>query len=206
MLLSFTGLRKKYNMDVKGIIHIGGHYGEEIDEYVRNGIQEIVIFEPLSDSFDVLCENIKDLNANIIAHQVALGPEETVATMYVSDNEKQSSSILKPKVHLTHHPNVSFPSTEIVEVKTLDQFETSNFNFINMDVQGYELEVLKGASKTLMHIDYVYCEVNRDEVYENNAFVEQIDEYLSQYNLIRVETDWGGGIWGDALYVKTTLN
>jgi hypothetical protein len=43
-------------------------------------------------------------------------------------------------------------------------------------------------------------------VYENNAFVEQIDEYLSQYNLIRVETDWGGEIWGDALYVKTTLN
>ena len=37
---------------------------------------------------------------------------------------------------------------------------------INMDVQGYELEVLKGATKTLEQVDYVYCEVNRDEVYE----------------------------------------
>jgi FkbM family methyltransferase len=202
MLLSFTGLRKKYNMDVKGIIHIGGHYGEEIDEYVRNGIQEIVIFEPLSDSFDVLCENIKDLNANIIAHQVALGPEETIATMYVSDNEKQSSSLLKPKVHITHHPHVKFPETEEVEVKVLDDFDYSKYNFINMDVQGYELEVLKGAKKTLEHVDYVYCEVNRDEVYEGNAYVEELDEFLSQYNMERVETSWEGQIWGDALYIK----
>jgi len=202
MLLSFTGLRKKYNMDVKGIIHIGGHYGEEIDEYVRNGIQEIVIFEPLSDSFDVLCENIKDLNANIIAHQVALGPEETVATMYVSDNEKQSSSLLKPKVHITHHPHVKFPETEEVEVKVLDDFDYTQYNFINMDVQGYELEVLKGAKKTLETVDYVYCEVNRDEVYEGNAYVEELDEFLSQYNMERVETSWEGQIWGDALYIR----
>jgi FkbM family methyltransferase len=202
MLLSFTGLRKKYNMDVKGIIHIGGHYGEEIDEYVRNGIQEIVIFEPLSDSFDILCENIKDLNANIIAHQVALGPKETSATMYVSDNEKQSSSLLKPKVHITHHPHVKFPETEEVEVKVLDDFNYTEYNFINMDVQGYELEVLKGAKKTLENVNYVYCEVNRDEVYEGNAYVEELDEFLSQYNMERVETSWEGQIWGDALYTR----
>jgi FkbM family methyltransferase len=202
MLLSFTGLRKKYNMDVKGIIHIGGHYGEEIDEYVRNGIQEIVIFEPLSDSFDILCENIQELNANIIAHQVALGPEETTATMYVSDNEKQSSSLLKPKVHITHHPHVKFPETEDVEVKVLDGFDYTKYNFINMDVQGYELEVLKGATETLKHVDYVYCEVNRDEVYEGNAYVEELDEFLSAYGMERVETSWEGQIWGDALYIK----
>lgn len=189
-------------MDVKGIIHIGGHYGEEIDEYIRNGIQEIVIFEPLSDSFDILCENIQELNANIIAHQVALGSEETTATMYVSDNEKQSSSLLKPKVHITHHPHVKFPETEEVEVKVLDDFDYTKYNFINMDVQGYELEVLKGATETLKHVDYVYCEVNRDEVYEGNAYVEELDEFLSAYNMERVETSWEGQIWGDALYLK----
>jgi len=202
MLLSFTGLRKKYKMDVKGIIHIGGHYGEEIDEYVRNDIREIVIFKPLSDSFDILCKNIQELNANIIAHQVALGPEETIATMYVSDNEKQSSSLLKPKVHITHHPHVKFPETEEVEVKVLDDFDYTKYNFINMDVQGYELEVLKGAMETLKHIDYVYCEVNRDEVYEGNVYVEELDEFLSAYNMERVETSWEGQIWGDALYIK----
>jgi hypothetical protein len=71
-----------------------------------------------------------------------------------------------------------------------------------MDVQGFELEVLKGGTKTLEHVDYVYCEVNRDEVYENNALVEELDEFLGEYGMKRVETDWAGEIWGDALYIR----
>ena len=189
-------------MNIKGIIHVGAHYGEEISEYIDNGIQDIILFEPLVENFDVLSKKVKTLNANIEGHQVALGSKKGDATMYVSDNEKQSSSVLKPKVHLTHHPHVKFPSTEEVEVHLLDDYNSKDYNFINMDVQGYELEVLKGGTKTLEHVDYVYCEVNRDEVYENNAYVEELDEFLSEYNMKRVETDWAGDIWGDALYIR----
>ena len=189
-------------MNIKGIIHVGAHYGEEISEYIDNGIQDIILFEPLVENFDILSKKVKTLNANIEGYQVALGSKKGDATMYVSDNEKQSSSVLKPKVHLTHHPHVKFPSTEEVEVHLLDDYNSKDYNFINMDVQGYELEVLKGGTKTLEHVDYVYCEVNRDEVYENNAYVEELDEFLSGYNMKRVETDWAGDIWGDALYIR----
>lgn len=192
-------------MNIKGIIHIGAHYGEEISEYIDNGIQDIILFEPLVENFDILSKKVKTLNANIEGYQVALGSKKGDATMYVSDNEKQSSSVLKPKVHLTHHPHVKFPSTEEVEVHLLDDYNSNDYNFINMDVQGYELEVLKGGTKTLEHVDYVYCEVNRDEVYENNAYVEELDEFLSDYNMKRVETDWAGDIWGDALYIREAL-
>lgn len=190
-------------MNIKGIIHVGAHYGEEISEYIENGIQDIVLFEPLSECFDVLAQKVMTLNANIEGHQVALGSASGTATMYLSDNEKQSSSILRPKIHLTHHPHVKFDGTEEVEVDLLDNFDTKEYNFLNMDVQGYELEVLKGATETLKHIDYVYCEVNRDEVYEGNAYVEELDEFLSSYEMKRVETSWEGQIWGDALYIKT---
>ena len=203
MLISFKDLVKKYGMIITGVIHVGGHYGEELQDYIDEGIQDIVLFEPLNENFDILKEKAENLNANIVGHQVALGPEKGTATMYVSDNEKQSSSILKPKVHLTHHPQVKFPETEEVEVGRMDDYNTGNYNFLNMDVQGYELEVLKGATETLKKVNYVYCEVNRAEVYENNAYVEEIDEFLSGYGMKRVETDWQGDIWGDALYIRT---
>lgn len=204
MILSFTNMVKKYNMNINGIIHIGAHRGQEIEEYVNNGIQDIIMFEPVSLNFSILEKRMMDINANISAYQVALGNEEKNVTMYLSDNDLISSSVLKPKVHLQLHPGVGFPGTEEVEMKRLDSFsdETQNFNFINMDVQGYELEVLKGGSKTLNHIDYVYCEINRDELYEGNAFVEDLDLFLSEYNMERVETDWAGTLWGDALYVR----
>jgi hypothetical protein len=95
-----------------------------------------------------------------------------------------------------------FDEKETVEVNLLDNYETDNCNFLNMDVQGYELEVLKGGIKTLENIDYVYCEVNRDEVYENNAYIEDIDKFLSDLNFERVVVEWTGETWGDALYIK----
>jgi len=203
MLISLSEMITKYNMNIRGIIHIGAHYGEEVPEYIKNGISEVHLFEPLSESYKILVNNLQDLKINWVTYNTALGSKNERVTMFVSDNERQSSSILSPKDHLTHHPNVRFPTTEEILVTTLDSQKIKNCNFINMDVQGYELEVLRGATKTLEHVDYVYCEVNRAEVYENNAFVEEIDEFLSQYNMIRVETDWAGEIWGDALYVRT---
>ena len=125
-------------------------------------------------------------------------------TMNLSSNGLESSSILKPKLHLELYPDITFDNTEEVEIKKLDDYNYSNYNFMNMDVQGYELEVLKGAVKTLNQIDYVYCEVNRGEVYENNAMIGEIDEYLGKYKFERVETHWPEEWfqWGDAVYIK----
>ncbi len=203
MLISFTNLKKKYNMNIKGIIHIGGHYGEELNEYVYNGIQDIVVFEPLERNFEVLFKNVEKLNANIQGYQVALGATEGDFEMYVSSNGALSSSLLKPKKHLEQYKDITFDEKEVVEVKTLDSFELSGYNFINMDVQGYELEVLKGGKNTLDQIDYVYCEVNRDEVYENNVYIDELDVFLSDFS--RVETEWTGETWGDALYIRKRI-
>jgi len=204
MLISFTNLRRKYNMSIKGVVHIGAHYGEEIQEYVDNGIQKITVFEPLSENFNILSQRLQNVNADIQGYQVALGSKKGTATMYLSSNEAQSSSILKPKEHLEHHPDVSFDGTEEVEVDVLDTFDIGEANFINIDVQGYELEVFKGGQKTLEQIDYVYCEVNRGEMYEGNPMVEELDEFLQEYGFQRVETHWPETWykWGDALYIK----
>ena len=208
MLISFTNLFDKYKMNIKGIVHIGAHYGEEIQEYVDNGIQKITVFEPLSKNFDVLANRMKNVNADIQGHQVALGSKKGTAKMFVSSGDGQSSSILKPKQHLELHPDVSFNGTEEVEVCLLDEYDVGDSNFINIDVQGYELEVFKGGKKTLEKIDYIYCEVNRDEVYEGNAMVEDLDEFLSSYGFERVETKWPETYytWGDALYIKKEKN
>ena len=195
-------------MDIKGIVHIGAHYGEEIQEYVYNGIQKITVFEPLSKNFDVLSQRLQNVNADIEGYQVALGSEKGTATMYLSSNESQSSSILKPKDHLEHHPDVSFDGTEDVEVNVLDDYDIGESNFINIDVQGYELEVFRGGKETLKKIDYIYCEVNRGEMYEGNPMVEELDGFLGNYGFERVETHWPETWykWGDALYIKTEKN
>lgn len=203
MLLSFKELYKKYVMDITGIIHVGAHYGEEVEVYVNSGITNIILFEPLTANFDILEKNVSSLNANIQGYQVALGNENKIVTMHLSSNNLESSSILKPNLDSKVFGSITFDGTEEVEMKTLDDYNFQGYNFINIDVQGYELEVLKGAEKTLEKVDYVYCEVNKGVVYEGNPMIQDIDEYLSKYNLNRVETGWwGDDDWGDAFYIK----
>jgi hypothetical protein len=88
---------------------------------------------------------------------------------------------------------------------TLDEYMKTiplEYNFINMDVQGYELEVMRGAMNTLDKIDYIISEVNKEELYENCVRVDRLDNFLSKFGFKRVETNWEGVTWGDALYIK----
>ena len=78
-----------------------------------------------------------------------------------------------------------------------------DYNFIAIDVQGYELEVMRGAVDTLNNIEYIVAEVNRNELYINCAKVNELDSFLGDFGFKRVETLWAGGQdWGDALYIK----
>jgi len=203
MIFNFEELISKYTTKIRGIIHIGGHHGQEYDLYKNLNIP-ILFFEPLTNNFNILLNKTKNDN-NVLAYQCALGNENKVVTMNVDTaNQGQSSSILKPKKHLEQYPHITFDHTEEVHMFRLDDINIGekNYNFINVDVQGYELEVLKGSVNILKNIDYIMSEVNNDEVYEDCAKVEELDHFLNQFNFKRVETNWVGGIWGDAFYIK----
>lgn len=203
MLIDFNTIFNSYKMEITGVIHVGAHHGEEIPVYINNGIKNIVLFEPVLDNFNKVASHAANYNANITGHQVALGSTNKIVDMYLSSNQCESSSILKPKKHLQLYPDVTFDRTEEVEVNRLDDYNLTEYNMLNIDVQGYELEVLKGAENTLQYIDYIYCEVNSDEIYENNAYIEDIDDFLSKFSFERIETDWWEDHgWGDAFYVK----
>jgi hypothetical protein len=73
---------------------------------------------------------------------------------------------------------------------------------INIDVQGYELEVFKGSDKTLNYIDIIYTEVNFNEVYKGCCLITRLDNFLLEYGFKRVLPDSSPGTWGDALYLK----
>lgn len=203
MLLDFDKLVRKYGMKVSGVIHIGAHHGQEHPIYRRNGIANVAYFEPLKKNFMVLKRSIVDKDVQFF--NFALGASPGHVEMFVETaNGGQSSSVLEPALHLMQYPNITFDSKETVEMRRLDDVDLGGkaFNLINIDVQGYELEVFKGAAETLRRIDFVISEVNRADVYKDCTRVEQLDEFLGAYGLKRVETSWDGSTWGDALYVK----
>lgn len=202
MLLDLISLSEKHKMNITGVLHIGAHFGEENDVYDKLKIEKRIFFEPVSSNYKTLKNNLEERFPLL---QIALGNENKKITMNVETaNNGQSSSILRPKLHLYQYPNIQFNSTEEVDMHRLDdlRLQLDGFNFINIDVQGYELEVFKGAKKTLNQVDYIMSEINRDEVYENCARIEQLKEFLIPYGFELVEETWVGGTWGDGLFIK----
>ena len=121
MLLNFNELVKKYNMDIKGVIHIGAHYGQEHQLYKDNNIKNISYFEPLSTNFNVLSGNITDGSK---LFNFALGNDNKQIDMFVETaNSGMSSSILKPKLHLEQYPHIVFNNVETVEMRRLDEIK-----------------------------------------------------------------------------------
>ena len=191
---------------IKGVLHIGAHFGQEVQEYKSRGIKSI-LFEPHPHTFSVLKEKWGEDESVCLVNK-ALGRDSRTATMFCETaNQGMSSSLLKPKKHLQRYPHITFDSKVEVEQTTLDDYMSSvvnrnDYNFINIDVQGYELEVLSGAKETLLNIDHIVSEVNWEELYEGCVQIGDLDRYLADFGFSRVALAPTNSGWSDALYSK----
>jgi FkbM family methyltransferase len=206
MLLNFPSLVSKYKIKADGAIHVGAHHAQEHKDYVNAGIKRFVYIEPCAAAFNVL-KNKFGAHHHIKLFNYACGEVECEQVMYTgSQNEGQSNSLLKMNKHLQIHPGITLPSTELVTVKRLDSLGLAHkgYQLLVMDCQGFEGRVLKGGLETLKQINYVYTEVNKDDVYEGCTQVGELDQLLSDFE--RVETGaWVGNMWSDALYIRKAL-
>lgn len=207
MLLDFNDLVRKYKINIRGVIQIGAHRAQEDGLYRKHGVKNIIYIEPSSKNFKILYHKFNG-DENVILVNCACGDKKGEGVAYLdTNNQGMSSSLLAPKDHLIQHKEVIFDDAEVWKVERLDDipFDRDSYNLLNMDVQGFEDRVIKGGLETLNHIDYVFTEINRSEMYEECARIELIDELLSEFT--RVETGWASPThgWGDALFIKSSL-
>ena len=201
MLISLHNLVRKYNIVFSGILHVGAHECEEIHDYERYISRDKVLWiDALQDKVDLS----KQKFPNIFIEQAVVSDTKDIVTFHRSNNG-QSSSILEFGLHKQYHPHVWYVDSFVTETKLLKdvicKYDIS-YNFINLDIQGAELKALKGMAEYLPTIDYIYTEVNSDYVYEGCALITELDEYLLQFGLHRVETNWTEYKWGDAFYIR----
>ena len=199
------GLWEMYGINPKGILHIGGNRGEEAPVYLELGVRKQIWIEANPEMFLLLKQTISN-NPDAIAYNFAAGDiDDQLITLHVANNAGQSSSVLQLGTHRQQHPDVHFTKDVQVTMKRIDclisKDEIVNYDFLNIDVQGFEGQVLTGMGDYLNHFKWAYIEVNNGQVYEGCWEVGQIDIYMSKFGFRRVETKWVG-IWGDGLYIK----
>ena len=202
MLIPLHELVKKYNIQFKGVLHVGAHECEEIKDYeMYLPRSQILWIEALPGKVSLCKQNYPNV---LIENAIVSDIVETVR--FNVSNNGQSSSMLDFGLHSTFHPHVHYITCFEAETKLLKNILPNyniNYNFLNLDIQGAELKALKGMEDYLQNVYYIYTEVNSDYVYKECALITELDEYLLKFGLHRVETKWCENYrWGDAFYIR----
>lgn len=151
------------------------------------GDASVHAFEPLSVHIDKFKDNTKAL-ADVHIHPFCLGSENATAVINIS-SYSDSSSILNATPLEFEQFGIKKSDEEEVQVKRLDSLIANNElpvpDVMKLDVQGFELEILKGAGDYLTKMSYLIVEVSFKEYYYGQPLFLDIANYLAahQFNI-----------------------
>lgn len=180
---------------------------------------KIYTFEPVTELYEKLKYNTRNLK-NVHCFKLALSDKDGMATFYLSENSNfpgvvsMSSSLLKPKEHLNHAPEVLFKNKIAVQTITLNKWSRLNnvtkIDFLWLDMQGYELNALKATPKNLLDtVRAIVTEVEFTEAYKGQYLYKDVKKWLEEKGFVLIGKNFdekNRGHWfGDAIFVKKNL-
>ena len=147
---------------------------------VESLAKTIIAFEPDALHFQCLQKNKL---SNMTCYNVALGSKEQQVGL--------SKDTFTQAKHVT--------DTGTIQMQALDYYNFKNVDLIKIDVEGYEMEVLKGAANTLQQSKYLMIELNNNskKFGASNGVIEQYLDQLGWKVLIN--------LWPDKVFVNTLI-
>ena len=198
-------MARYWNITPSGILHVGAHLAEEASEYEKYGWLPAIWVEAQPDLAKVLNSKLDPTRHKVL--EAAIWDVDGVDLSLHIASSSQSSSLLDFGTHAKLYPDITYVSDVKVTTKRLDALIEANEmpNFVNIDIQGVELQAIKSLGKLVQIVDYIYVEVNKSALYENCTKVDELDNFLKNCGFTRKCTRWylQEG-WGDALYVRST--
>lgn len=171
------------------IFDVGANSGQSISRYREKFSNCIVTsFEPNPETFKLLEKNwggVPGITLSTIALTNYIGHASFYATRV-----SEASSLLQPTERMIELSSEHKYDHEKIDVATttLDQYSEINgiehIDILKIDVQGSELDVLKGAEKLLQagKISSIYSEITLAETYRNQSRFVDIVSFLNNHN------------------------
>lgn len=173
--------------------------------------REVFVFEPLP-ACQASLQALLSKHSNAHLFPCAVGSAKGELELHCTGDSKMSSA-LEPAAHiegLYQSGNFKVVRKVTVPVVRLDDVLPDELpvDLLKIDVQGFELEVFKGAERTLKRTRSVLLEVNYVEHYKGGAGFGNVYDVMRGhgFKIYGVSAPYGGGkggpLWADAMFVK----
>ena len=176
-----------FKTNLETVVDIGANRGQ-FALAVRRWVPKarIIAIEPLAEASNCF-QKVFQGDSEVIFHQAAIGPEAGETTIHVAVADDSSSLLPISPLQERLFPGTSEIRTEIVKIGPLSDYVTPEEivspALLKLDVQGYELESLRGCEELLSRFSHVYVECSFVELYKGQALVDEIIAWLR-------ERDW----------------
>ena len=171
------------NLTCQSVIDIGANRGQ-FALVARHSFPnaKIFSFEPLPKPVTVFRRVFARDDATVL-HVAAIGPQPEQSTMHVSARDDSSSLLPISSLQEEIFPGTSEVKTIEVQVGPLDSFvdevDIAVPAMLKLDVQGFELDALKGCESLLSKFEWVYCECSFVELYSGQKLAADVIDWLS---------------------------
>ncbi len=196
-------------LDINTIFDVGankGQFAKLVRQYGYKG--RIISFEPLSSARQSLLLGKKDDDTWILHEHAALGDRDGEIRINVAGNSVSSSVLPMLASHHEAAPGSEYVDSEVVPIRKLDsiadRYLTADTKlFIKIDTQGYEWQVLEGASNTLERTCGLLCELSLTSLYEGQRLWKEIIDKLERdgFHLWALQNAFTNELTGQSLQV-----
>jgi FkbM family methyltransferase len=206
---------KKLKIVPTNLILVGAWEGGEVKEILEAGVQGVYLFEAEPGAIKVLNQEYGS-DARVTIFEGAVAAEAgNIRNFHVLNHG--SSSLLAPDLEQLKRilPDFAVENEIQVQTITLDSSLRNHWShwsekkletLMILDIQGGELEALKGAPELLERIGWIQSEVSTAELYRDQNSLAQLDKYLKGKGFKRVSTRiYPERNHGDALYFRHEL-
>jgi FkbM family methyltransferase len=170
------------------VLDIGANIGTHTLWFAQNS-KLVIAFEPQRDVFQMLCANMA-LNSiqNADCKQLGVGStREIIEVAFIDPETENNFGGLSLKDHsiekVREETGIRDLDGEKIAICRIDDIGLQKCDFIKIDVEGMEPEVLKGGRKTILELrPYIYIEVDREKNWDF------INDLLFEYNYIAHES------------------
>ena len=187
-------LKSLKKLNINYIFDVGSHRGESIDYFIKlKNLKKIQSFEPQKDNFLVLKKKYKN-NSKVILNQIALSQNENYKDFYINDlsststfsrlNKKSLWLKIKNKILNKKNPIINKIKIRSLTIdKFIKQKKIEKIDLLKIDTEGHELEVLKGALKTIKEhkVKFILIELHFSKMYQNYS-KKKIESFLAKNN------------------------
>ena len=171
------------SLDIDLLIDVGANRGQfSLITRLEHPTLPIHAFEPLP-SEAAIYRKVFSRSGMVTLHEIALGDKTGKANIHLSRRADSSSLLPIGQLQTNHFPSTEEVGTLEINVGVLDELQEvwrrSQKALLKLDVQGFELNVLKGAQQALKHCAYVYAECSEVPLYTGQALYPEVLAFLS---------------------------